>query len=213
MEETLSSPAEINRKRKLQTELLESPRAKHVRWEQRFEHDSSSDSSLKKVDCNIFAKRSESDSESAKDSNSFHCDDDSAMSESAEPCTSSSSWISTYSEMDLYSLTTSSSCKSESKSINEEHNCLYNDYGLIPSLNYEEEFLESRILSEYGIDSMECRRDKELDNLISSNEVAPSNFVLSSGRWSVNQDSQEDANKKLTIDKEFEQYFSMLMLW
>nr|XP_043628884.1 protein FAR-RED-ELONGATED HYPOCOTYL 1-LIKE-like [Erigeron canadensis]XP_043628885.1 protein FAR-RED-ELONGATED HYPOCOTYL 1-LIKE-like [Erigeron canadensis] len=44
-------------------------------------------------------------------------------------------------------------------------------------------------------------------------EASSTNYVLSSGRWNVvnNQDT-EQIGEKLTIDKEFEQYFSMLML-
>ncbi|XP_010528448.1 PREDICTED: protein FAR-RED ELONGATED HYPOCOTYL 1-like [Tarenaya hassleriana] len=37
-------------------------------------------------------------------------------------------------------------------------------------------------------------------------------YVLSSGRWTVNQDSSRQNTRKPTIDQEFEQYFSMLML-
>ncbi|CAN8284888.1 unnamed protein product [Cochlearia groenlandica] len=43
------------------------------------------------------------------------------------------------------------------------------------------------------------------------NNVA--NYVLSSGRWTVNKDStQHGGTMKPTIDQEFEQNFSMLML-
>ncbi|CAH9061031.1 unnamed protein product [Cuscuta europaea] len=40
-------------------------------------------------------------------------------------------------------------------------------------------------------------------------DASPSNFVLSSGRWEV---GQRESEEKLTIDKEFEHYFGMLML-
>ncbi|KAI3819053.1 hypothetical protein L1987_12875 [Smallanthus sonchifolius] len=48
-----------------------------------------------------------------------------------------------------------------------------------------------------------------MEDLFCSNSA--NNSVLSSGRWNVNQDT-EQGTEKLTIDKEFEQYFSMLML-
>ncbi|XP_051127498.1 protein FAR-RED-ELONGATED HYPOCOTYL 1-LIKE-like [Andrographis paniculata] len=55
----------------------------------------------------------------------------------------------------------------------------------------------------------------DLENLpfYSKVVVHPNNYILSSGRWSVNQDDRAQlGGEKLTIDKEFEQYFSMLML-
>ncbi|KAJ0691464.1 putative protein FAR-RED ELONGATED HYPOCOTYL 1 [Helianthus annuus] len=55
-----------------------------------------------------------------------------------------------------------------------------------------------------------------MEDLFCSNAVISNNSVLSSGRWNVNQDAAaaaaEQGTEKLTIDKEFEQYFSMLML-
>ncbi|KAF2303180.1 hypothetical protein GH714_014386 [Hevea brasiliensis] len=72
--------------------------------------------------------------------------------------------------------------------------------------------------SQDGIDSIEPCIDKELDDILNSNGVNPNVYVLSSGRWSVNQatdivnaDAQR-GTRKPTIDQEFEQYFSMLML-
>ncbi|XP_058099313.1 protein FAR-RED-ELONGATED HYPOCOTYL 1-LIKE-like isoform X2 [Magnolia sinica] len=47
--------------------------------------------------------------------------------------------------------------------------------------------------------------------MIYSNGVAQNLYALSSGRWSINQDARLGARKP-TIDQEFEQYFSMLML-
>ncbi|KAK9071366.1 hypothetical protein SSX86_009934 [Deinandra increscens subsp. villosa] len=54
--------------------------------------------------------------------------------------------------------------------------------------------------------------DDSMEDLFCSNGVLSNNSVLSSGRWNVNQDTKEGGTEKLTIDKEFEQYFSMLML-
>ncbi|KAI3447704.1 hypothetical protein Pfo_004369 [Paulownia fortunei] len=233
-----SNIAYLNKKRKLQDELLEMPLPKHICWGQSLECDSSPGSSTKpkKVENDKFARGGESDPESAKDSNSFHCNADSIMSTddeaktdlgypeicaSDEPSTSSASWAGTSSEIGLYSsecrsLTTSSSSEPESLSISEQLDCPHYQYGLHPPLNYEGHLGEfgshaDCSCSEYRNDGMEQCTDKELENLLYSNGVAPSNFVLSSGRWSVNQEAQQEG-KKQTIDKEFEQYFSMLML-
>lgn len=62
--------------------------------------------------------------------------------------------------------------------------------------------------SEYGKGST---GDEELEDMISSNGVNQNVYVLSSGRWGVNQDAQP-STRKPTIDQEFEQYFSTLML-
>uniref|UniRef100_A0A7N0RHP0 Uncharacterized protein n=1 Tax=Kalanchoe fedtschenkoi TaxID=63787 RepID=A0A7N0RHP0_KALFE len=66
---------------------------------------------------------------------------------------------------------------------------------------------------ECGDDAMELGQDKDLEDLLYSNcsEVNPNMFVLSSGRWVINQDAQS-VTRKPTIDQEFEQYFSALML-
>ncbi|XP_042046448.1 uncharacterized protein LOC121792534 [Salvia splendens] len=67
-----------------------------------------------------------------------------------------------------------------------------------------------------GHAEIELYTDKELEDLLYSNGAAPGGtFILSSGRWSVDQGAramQEEGKKKLKIDKEFEQFFSMLML-
>nr|GFB27018.1 protein FAR-RED elongated hypocotyl 1 [Tanacetum cinerariifolium] len=58
----------------------------------------------------------------------------------------------------------------------------------------------------------QLEQDELLEDLFCSDGVVvPNNFVLSSGRWNIIQDT-EQGTEKLTIDKEFEQYFSMLML-
>ncbi|XP_077232776.1 far-red-elongated hypocotyl1-like protein [Tasmannia lanceolata] len=68
------------------------------------------------------------------------------------------------------------------------------------------------ICSEFGVGGQDqCLDVAAKEMLLYSNE-APSNFyVLSSGRWGVNHDARA-GTKKPTIDKEFEQYFSSLML-
>ncbi|KAI3732321.1 hypothetical protein L1987_63525 [Smallanthus sonchifolius] len=52
-------------------------------------------------------------------------------------------------------------------------------------------------------------KESMVEDLFCANSANKS--VLSSGRWNVKQDTEQGA-EKLTIDKEFEQYFSMLML-
>ncbi|XP_020553487.1 protein FAR-RED-ELONGATED HYPOCOTYL 1-LIKE [Sesamum indicum] len=234
----MNSIAYLNKKRKLHVELLGGPSPKHLCWGKKFEYESSSDSGTepKKVRSIILARGGESDPESAKDSCSFHGDVDSIMSPcddaktylsysetrvSVQPCTSSARWGGTSFQSGLYSLesrsgTKSSSCKSESLSICEELEYLHNDYATLPSDYYEDHLIEfgshaDCSCSEYQNDGTEHHCNKDLGDLLYSSGVAPSNYVLSSGRWSVTHDTQP-ATRKLTIDKEFEQYFSSLML-
>ncbi|OVA17828.1 hypothetical protein BVC80_1835g218 [Macleaya cordata] len=66
--------------------------------------------------------------------------------------------------------------------------------------------------SEYGTDEIEHCSDMEADEMmLYSNEATSKLYVLSSGRWNINQDARVDTRKP-TIDQEFEQYFSMLMM-
>ncbi|XP_050382898.1 uncharacterized protein LOC126799694 [Argentina anserina] len=68
------------------------------------------------------------------------------------------------------------------------------------------------ICSEYGDHSIEECTDKEVEDIIYSDCLNPHAYILSSGRWSVNQEAQSGGTRKPTIDQEFEQYFSSLML-
>ncbi|KAJ8754261.1 hypothetical protein K2173_002161 [Erythroxylum novogranatense] len=70
---------------------------------------------------------------------------------------------------------------------------------------------EGNIYPEYDKEMIESCTDKELDNILYSNTANPNIYVLSSGRWNLNQESQP-GTRKPTIDQEFEQYFSELML-
>lgn len=253
----ITSIAYLNKKRKLQAELQEMPLPKHVCWGHSLESDSllASSTEPKKVQSNNVVRGGESDTESARDSNSFHCNEDSIMSidyesktetecpetsaASYERTSSSVSWADSTSEISLYSSKSTSLTKSccsepESLSVTKQLDRPDSEYELDPSLNYD--------CSEYRNEGIEHCTEKELENLLYSNGVAPGNYVLSSGRWSVNQgdlifssknflpfpfglkivvkvfasvfmvaDTQQEG-KKLTIDKEFEQYFAMLML-
>ncbi|KAL1209941.1 Protein FAR-RED ELONGATED HYPOCOTYL 1 [Cardamine amara subsp. amara] len=77
----------------------------------------------------------------------------------------------------------------------------------------------------YGTQKLEDYSEKDIENILyltedededeakgCSSSSNAANFVLSSGRWTVNQDSTRHDTKKPTIDQEFEQYFSTLML-
>ncbi|GKA46323.1 general transcription factor IIE subunit 2-like protein, partial [Tanacetum coccineum] len=69
--------------------------------------------------------------------------------------------------------------------------------------------------SDYTMKQLE--QDELLEVLFCSDGVVvPNSFVLSSGRWNIIQDAtelSEHGTEKLTIEKELEQYFSMLMLY
>ncbi|KAI3677514.1 hypothetical protein L6452_36778 [Arctium lappa] len=89
-------------------------------------------------------------------------------------------------------------------------------YNLYESPSFEDEQMDCGNIdesdsSEYKNGGTKPLEDEAPEDLFGSNGVIPDNFILSSGRWNVNQDT-EQGTEKLTIDKEFEQYFSMLML-
>ncbi|CAF2094919.1 hypothetical protein HID58_017454 [Brassica napus] len=84
---------------------------------------------------------------------------------------------------------------------------------------------ESHLDIIYGGENLEDFSDKDIENIIYLDEEEEevgeeeakgcsntAKFVLSSGRWTVDQDSTQHGTKKPTIDQEFEQYFSTLML-
>ncbi|KAL1549221.1 protein FAR-RED ELONGATED HYPOCOTYL 1-like [Salvia divinorum] len=244
MEANMITPDEIysidylNKKRKLQDELLVMPLSKHACWDHRLVSEFPSDSTmnLKMVRGNISARGVESGPDSASNSYCFPSDTDMSMTShddaktyfsfpiahaSAKSGASSSFSDDKSSQIGLYSsenrsLTKENSGKFESPSICEDLKCLYHKYSLDLSHNYGVHLLECGsqadcIFSEYQNEVIEGCVDEGIDNQLYSNEATDSNFVLSSGRWSVNQDSHK-GTRKPTIDKEFEQYFSALML-
>ncbi|CAN8316906.1 unnamed protein product [Cochlearia groenlandica] len=75
---------------------------------------------------------------------------------------------------------------------------------------------ESNLDSIYGIKNLEEYSDKDIENILyldqEEEEAKECNYVLSSGRWNVSQETTLHGPKKPTIDQEFEQYFSTLML-
>ncbi|EYU41742.1 hypothetical protein MIMGU_mgv1a014304mg [Erythranthe guttata] len=178
MDEDMISSAEFNRKRKIQGEPMETPRPKHVCWDQRADHGSSSCSvteQTKLVTKNLLGG---SDAEFYKAYPSYT----NTTPVSIEPSTSCVSWDGTSSaEISVYSLesrsvTKSSTGKSKPLSICEELDYLHEDD------------------REFGGHADVSFSEHENDGIIDQ-------FT----------DNQEDT-KKLTIDKEFEEYFSMLMM-
>ncbi|CDP06595.1 unnamed protein product [Coffea canephora] len=232
----------MDRKRKLQAEELGTPPPKlkwlsrGFASEYTFPANGDSDV-IDKGELNGMSTAEESEQESAKDSNSIAADADSSISVSNEtevgaghgyfkeyssdkPINSSVTCGGNCSKHAQNSSKSSFIMKSsshilESPSAGKKHDFLYHDIGLKSSLNYEEHLLEFG--SHSNCSCLECRAsfegytDKELEEMLYSNGATPNNYVLSSERWTLNQDTQQGA-KKLTIDKEFEQYFSMLML-
>ncbi|CAL9235925.1 unnamed protein product [Arabidopsis halleri] len=83
---------------------------------------------------------------------------------------------------------------------------------------------ESHLDYIYGTQNLEDFSEKVIENILYLDEQEEeeeakgfssnaAKFVLSSGRWTVNQDSSTiHEPKKPTIDQEFEQFFSTLML-
>ncbi|XP_073145029.1 uncharacterized protein [Henckelia pumila] len=232
MEENMGSPDEINssmntravyKKRKFQAELLEMPVLKQLRGDQILKYGPSYDygTERKKFEINIFSRGGESDVQSSKDSNSFQGDADFIpctryeakshyilpnKSPFNEPSTSSASWGGSNSDAGVDSTDSRSFTKLSSS---------YAESLSISGSNYDDDLLEFERHAEYSLsedENCDMNAEKELFNLLHSNGIAPSSYVLSSGRWSVDQDNIEEGTEKLTIDKEFEQYFSELML-
>lgn len=210
-----TSFVDLSKKRKLQTEQLYMPLPKHTCLIRILECNSDPWANevypcLNMGEIDGLARGYEMDTESAKDSNSFTRDSDSIMSISGEakidlrspkacsldqPSTSSVSWDSfknSLYSLESRSLTKSSSSKAESSNYSMEHECPHHNFGLNPSLNFEENLLElgSHVecsCSEYGINGIGHYTDKEFEDMLYSNGVAPRSYVLSSGRWTVNQ--------------------------
>ncbi|KAJ1394423.1 hypothetical protein SESBI_34224 [Sesbania bispinosa] len=146
-----------------------------------------------------------SEAESARDSNSFAEDCNTAMSineEGKHEADSAKTYLSTsFVDWDGY---------------NVRDNQYPVDVSAIEK-NLEEHFLglgnyTDHLYSEYAKDSIEEESvDTEFEDILYSKGENPKTYVLSSGRWNVNQEAQS-STRPPTIDQEFEQYFSMLML-
>ncbi|KVH94837.1 protein FAR-RED ELONGATED HYPOCOTYL 1-like [Cynara cardunculus var. scolymus] len=156
---------------------------------------------------------------SEKDSNSFSEDADSVMSVSIDSknelhylkicppdqnSDASVNWGSRFFDSSVNYLD-----RSETKACDE--NFMNPAYNVYESPSFEEQQMDCGNIDEFDSSEYKNGGTKPLDDLFCSDGVIPDNFVLSSGRWNVNQDT-EQGTEKMTIDKEFEQYFSMLML-
>ncbi|XWS59834.1 hypothetical protein CRYUN_Cryun08bG0155900 [Craigia yunnanensis] len=228
---------DLNKKRKLEAELLDLPVSKHQCWKLRLSSKSPTFGSIPEVEgfspCAFKGKGGAvydvSETGSAKDSNSFAEDSDSAMSVHAEAKfgTEDAKYL-------LYNRASSSSSDWGSSF---QGSCYSSDDTTVASRGVEKEVLSSpggepepadveladnleESLAEYGIDhiysgygnyAIEQYQDKEIEEFLNSDGANPNVYVLSSGRRSVNQDAPQ-TTRKPTIDQEFEQYFSMLML-
>ncbi|PSS23773.1 Protein FAR-RED ELONGATED HYPOCOTYL like, partial [Actinidia chinensis var. chinensis] len=203
----------LNKKRKYQGEQLGLPPPKHYCWDQSLssESDSPSNENLTVEDFNVpvFAGKEavgeeiydESKLDSAKDRDNFGGGTDTSISSSNRPSHLSVS-------LDDISVTKSRADKKKAPYIGGEHDYALDDFGVHPCASFDDHLLEFYSCLEDGNDdNMERLVNMELDDMLNANKAGPSTtFVLSS-----NQETQLSP-KKLTIDKEFEQYFSTLLM-
>ncbi|XP_010505365.1 PREDICTED: protein FAR-RED ELONGATED HYPOCOTYL 1-like isoform X2 [Camelina sativa] len=130
--------------------------------------------------------------------------------------TNGGSEIDTEYSMSYVNSTTSMDCNNDEAEMKEESS---------GSCRGEEKMtcLESHLDFIYGTQKLEDYSEKDIENILYLDDEGEevyeakgcsnaAKFVLSSGRWPVNQDSTLHDTKKPTIDQEFEQYFSTLML-
>uniref|UniRef100_A0A2P2JDX5 Uncharacterized protein LOC8258385 n=1 Tax=Rhizophora mucronata TaxID=61149 RepID=A0A2P2JDX5_RHIMU len=227
---------ELNKKRKLQTEQFDLPISKHKRWDHQLlaEHLRTLDESQEVEDFFIHVRKAYSegqafddgsDHESGKDSNNFIGDSDSAQSVTGEAKYEaeaskiwssdwpSTSWCNWGFNSFRHAQCSSDDGKEESTFMGGKGQAHHSHIGLHASEEPEGPIPESgaHLDSEFKYENIEQNTDDQLDDILYSNEVNPNVYVLSSGRWTVNQGTETGARKP-TIDQEFEQYFSMLML-
>ncbi|KAL5809295.1 hypothetical protein ACOSQ3_029986 [Xanthoceras sorbifolium] len=234
---------DLNKKRKLEAELLGLPIAKHKCWNGSLPLKSLSilekNPKVEDFDTTIIKGTAEDDgseNESAKDSNNVVEDSDSAMSEHGESkfeAGDAKTWSYHHTSSSLSNWSSSSfkdnSCTSDSITaseggdskeqfafVGEENHPSHHVDGLLIAETFDDPLIGDgnnvhELCPGYGNVTEEQYTEKDIDTLLYSNEVNPNVYVLSSGRWSVNQDSQI-GKRKPTIDQEFEQYFSTLML-
>ncbi|GMI84701.1 hypothetical protein HRI_002139400 [Hibiscus trionum] len=221
---------DINKKRKLEAEQFGLPLSKHQCWKQGLSLKPPTLGSISEVEgfspCTLKGKGGivyeVSETESAKDSNSFAEDSDTAMSMHVDAkyllhnnaSSSSHDWGSSSHGSHSYGTTVASSSVEK---------YVLSSPGDEPETavarlaeNLEETLAEygtdiDYIYSGYGNYTIEQYRDKEIEEILDSEGEDSNVYVLSSGRWSVNQEASQ-TKRKPTIDQEFEQYFSTLML-
>ncbi|CAL0304484.1 unnamed protein product [Lupinus luteus] len=236
MEQSKDTPSQLNRfqtdrmhninnvewrnKRKLQSDQLDLLRPKHkcrVRhlssehasiFDEKPHLESINNHTMKSItDTTIINDRSEF--ESAKDNNSCIDDSDTAMSINEEAkleadCTNT------------YLHVKSVSCSEDATIVDSECGLSYHDVDTLTSENYEEHLLGLESFpghghSELAEDNNEHSVNKEFEDFLYSNRVNPHAYVLSSGQWNADKEVQS-STRPPTIDLEFEQYFSTLML-
>ncbi|CAA0830517.1 Unknown protein [Striga hermonthica] len=184
MEENTIGPDEMNRKRKIEAELVEMPLAKHICW----------NNQVKKT--NPFS-RGEGIREKLSVANSLDTVMSYAESSSSTPVgnlegnpseTKSNATVISYSQIE---------------SVRKDLHRLYRDYGLNLSDIYEDYLLEFENDSAYYNSSEDHVSVKDVDEVLDY-DVSPESQL-------VNQDARQGSKPK-TIDQEFEEYFSMLMM-
>ncbi|KAK1563638.1 hypothetical protein Q3G72_030497 [Acer saccharum] len=231
-----------NKKRKLRADLLGLPAAKHKCWNGSLPLKSlameENDATLIKVTAEGGDFDEGSKQDSAYDSNSFEESSDSAMSghgeskfesENGMTCSyqrhssSSNNWSFCSFKDSSYSSDSTSMTegvvvdKQQTAFVGEEHPPSHHVDGLHLAVNFDDppigygSFNVHDLCPGYGNDTEDQYTGKEIEDILHSNQVNPNSLVLSSGRWGVNQES-EIGKRKPTIDQEFEQYFSMLLL-
>ncbi|KAK7390526.1 hypothetical protein VNO78_25834 [Psophocarpus tetragonolobus] len=231
---------EWNKKRKLQSDQLDLLRPKHKCWvgNSSSEHALTFDENPALESMQIYvlqgrtnADSSESESESVKDSNSFCNDSVTAMYEKEDKLVDNSaktqwplgSLVGSHGynvEDHHHSLEESAvdkGCSGEANTFDDKESNQSSHYADLQALkNLEDKILEIEshrkdVFQEYAKANNEDESiDMEFEDLYSKGENR-NKYVLSSGRWNVNQEAQS-STRSPTIDQEFEQYFSMLML-
>ncbi|KAG6640078.1 protein FAR-RED ELONGATED HYPOCOTYL 1-like [Carya illinoinensis] len=201
-----NNTVDSNKKRKLQAGQLDFPIPKHKCWDRSFASEPvfvfDKNPEVESIFPNIITGKTEgaamdygAEPESGKDSNSFGGDSDSATSSYGEA------------KVQLK--------KDKLAFLSGEHPSHHDE--LQAFQNLEEHLVDfcdqvDYTSSGYGNNCIEQPTDNELEDILLSHRINPTNmYVLSSGRWTVGQDAQPGIRKE-TIDQEFEQFFSKLML-
>ncbi|KAI4354518.1 hypothetical protein L6164_003371 [Bauhinia variegata] len=228
-----------NKKRKLQADQLDLLRPKHRCWDRcdKNREVESLHAHFVKVKTDITYRDDISGPESGKDSNSVAEDSDTAMSineevkldaEYAKTCLyrmPSTSFVNVHVNnvkniheyLDGPTSDKSGSSEEELAYVDREYNPPSHDVDIQALQTLEEHFLgfgdhTDHLSTEYAAeDCGEQCMGKEFEDILFANGVNTNMYVLSSGRWSINQEAQSSARPP-TIDQEFEEYFSMLML-
>ncbi|OMO97254.1 hypothetical protein COLO4_14776 [Corchorus olitorius] len=230
-----SLSVDLNKKRKLEAEHLGLPISKHQCWNQGLQLKPPAFTGVPEVEgynsCNSKPKGGASydvsETGSAKDSNSFGEDSYSLHAEAKfgtedtkyslyDRSSSFSDWASSSRESHYSSDdTTVASGGVEREVLSSpagEPEIADVDLTQIPEDSHVEYGSHiDYIYSGYGNYTIEQYQEKEIEEILNSNGANQNVYVLSSGRWSVNQEAPK-TTRRPTIDQEFEQYFATLML-